>query len=311
MTQSGSLPAPQDISDAAALLADHIRTTPVVEVDAADLGVVDGPGSLQLKLELLQQSGTFKARGAMHALLRSPPAADGVVAASGGNHGVAVAWAAGRLGMPAHIFVPEVSAPAKVERLRSLGAQVHQIGSEYVEALEASMEFVEQHDVVTVHAYDQFEVMAGAGTMSRELARQAAPDTVVMSCGGGGLSGGAARWFGGQVRLIVVETELTPTYASAVAAGEPVDVDVSGVGADALGARRLGALGWQALSSVGAESALVTDDEVLDAMAGLWETCRLRVEPAAAAALAALRSGRVAIEPDERVAVVICGANVA
>lgn len=304
-------PTRLDIEKAAARLAGRIRTTPIIELAAADLGVDASLSPVTLKLEHLQQSGTFKGRGAMHALLCSEAAADGVVAASGGNHGVAVAWAAGELGMPAHIFVPHVSAPAKVALLRRYGAHVHQVGSEYSESLEASQAFIADHDVVTVHAYDQFEVMAGAGTLAREIDLQTECDTIVVACGGGGLAGGTASWFGTAVRLVLVETRLTPTYATARARGGPSDVRVSGVGADALGARRLGDLGWSALSASSAESVLVDDADVVIARDRLWSSCRLAVEPAGAVALAALQTRPDLFEPDERVLAVVCGANVA
>lgn len=312
-----SPPTRDDIERAAALLAGRIRRTPLMEIDAGDLGVASGPPQLMLKLEQTQHSGSFKARGALHALLTSEPAPDGVVAASGGNHGVAVAWAARSLGLVANIFVPEIAAPAKVERLSGLGAIVHQVGADYSESLEAAEVFSEERAVTTVHAYDQFAVMAGAGTLARELDRQAAGfdtagfDTVVVACGGGGLAGGLSSWWGTSKRLVVAETFETATYSGALRQGGPVDVAVSGVAADALGARRLGRLGWEALTAAAAESVLVTDDAVIDAQGVLWDECRLRVEPSGAAALAALRAGAIRCGERERILVVLCGANVA
>jgi threonine dehydratase len=302
---------PADIEAAAGRLDGRIRRTPVFELDGSDLGVVGGASLLVLKLEQLQHAGSFKARGALNALLCADRAADGVVAASGGNHGVAVAWAARRLGIPANIFVPEIAAAAKIDRLEQLEATVHRLGREYSESLAAAEHFAAHHEVASVHAYDQPEVMAGAGTLARELDDQAPDlDTVVVACGGGGLAGGLASWWGTARRLVVVETGGTPTFARALDAGGPVDVEVGGVGADALGARRLGTLGWEALTAVGAESVLVEDAEVLAAQELLWRECRLRVEPAGAAALAALRSDRVELSRTERVAVIVCGANV-
>ena len=278
------------------------------EVRGSDLGLADSGLSLCLKLEHLQHSGSFKGRGALNALLTNDPAPDGVVAASGGNHGAAVAWAAGVTGQAANIFVPEVAAAAKVELLVQLGAVVHQTGALYSDALASSEAFAAGRAVTTVHAYDQLEVMAGAGTVGLEIAADLpAVETIVVACGGGGLAGGIASWFGPSIRLIVAETEGTPTYAEARRRGGPVDVDITGVGADALGARRLGALGWQALSSVDAESVLVSDSAVERSRARLWNRCRLRVEPAAAAAVAAACqvSGDLG-----RTCIVLCGANV-
>jgi threonine dehydratase len=281
-------------------------------IDAADLGVSCGASQLLLKLEQTQHSGSFKARGALHALLTAEQAPDGVVAASGGNHGVAVAWAARSLGLAANIFVPDIAAAAKVDRLRRLDAVVHQVGVEYSESLAAAHRFTQDKSVTTVHAYDQFEVIAGSGTLARELDEQTghAFDTVVVACGGGGLAGGLSSWWGSAKRLLLVETTGTATYSAALAHGGPVDVSVAGVAADALGARRLGDLPWAALSRTSAESVLVGDEAVAAAQQVLWDEVRLRVEPAAATALAALRVGAVECSPDERVAVVLCGANV-
>jgi len=298
------------ITAAASRLAPHIRTTPVIDVLASDLGV-DAPGALALKLEHLQHTGSFKARGALNALLTAEVGRDGVVAASGGNHGVAVAWAAARIGRPANVFVPEIAAPAKVAALRDHGAEVHQAGAEYSVALAAAEDWSSTRDVTRVHAYDQTEVVTGAGTLAAELDAQCPDlDTIIVACGGGGLSGGLSSWFGDGRRIVVVETHETPTYASAVRAGQPVDVAVSGVGADALGARRLGDVGWNALRAVGAESVLVGDDAVLEAQNVLWRAVRLRVEAAGATALAALRVGAIELRESERVGVVVCGANV-
>ncbi len=281
----------------------------MVEVDAADLGV-DGVDRVHLKLEFTQHGGSFKARGALHALLTSGHADRGVVAASGGNHGVAVAWAARTLGVTAHIFVPEIAAPAKVAALAALGAQVHQEGRDYSEALAAAGRFDPAGDLATVHAYDQVEVIAGAGTLAREIDDQVGlPDTVVLATGGGGLAGGAACWWGSAVRVVAVETEGTPTFAAALAAGEPVDIEVSGIGADALGARRIGALAWTSMRAAGATSAVVSDQDVVEAQRVLWERCRLLVEPAGATGLAALRRGVVPSLGGQRVVVVLCGAN--
>ena len=310
MTAHAAPVSRDDIARAADRLGAHIRRTPTFEVRGSDLGLVDPSQALTLKLEHLQHSGSFKGRGALNALLTSDPAPDGVVAASGGNHGIAVAWAARETHQKANIFVPEVAASAKVERLVQLGAAVHQTGALYSDALAAAEAFAASRDVATVHAYDQFEVMAGAGTVGLEIDAQVPEvETIVVACGGGGLAGGIASWFGPAVRLVVAETEGTPTYAEARRQGGPVDVDITGVGADALGARRLGALGWQALSSIDAESVLVSDASVEESRAHLWDRCRLRVEPAAAAAVAAARVASASADLG-RTCIVVCGANV-
>ena len=312
-SSASGLPARRDVLAASGLLEGRVRRTPVIDVACDDLGVARS-GSLALKLELLQHSGSFKARGALHALLHAPPGAQHVITASGGNHGAAVAWAAAQLGFRADIFVPVIAAPAKVEVLRRFGARVHQVGADYAASLAASQELSEGMTAVSVHAYDQHEVMCGAGTVGLELAEQVpGVDVVVVACGGGGLAGGIAAALGGQADIVVVETSLTPAYAAAVSAGEPVDVEVGGVGADALGAPRVGDLAWAVLQQHGARSVLVDDARVLEAQRGLWDELRLRVEPAAAAALAALRDPEVAADlalGDARVAVVVCGANV-
>lgn len=296
-----------DIEAAADRLAGVVRRTPVAEVDAEDLGTT---GRIWLKLEQLQHSGTFKARGAANALRSQDVPPGGVLAASGGNHGAAVAWAAERLGHRATIVVPAVTAAVKVARLRAYGATVEVVPGVYADALAAARRRAEAGDVLSVHAYDEPAVVAGAGTLGPELAQQVPDlDTVVVACGGGGLAGGLASWFGRGARLVVVEAPGTATYAAARAAGRPVDVEVSGPTADALGATRLGRLGWRALSAVDAPSVVVADDEVLGARRLLWDRLRLVVEPAAAAAVAALTTGAYRPAPGERVAVVVCGAN--
>lgn len=265
---------------------------------------------MTLKLEQLQCSGTFKARGASNFIASMPIGDAGVVAASGGNHGAAVAWAARRAGHRATIFVPTISSPAKVERLRSYGADVRQVGAVYAESLEASRAFEEASGATPIHAYDHPVVLAGAGTTGAEFIDQAPDlDSMFVACGGGGLAGGIASAVGESVEVVVCETETTNAYAAAVAAGRPVDVEVSGLATDALGATRIGGLPWQSLSAVGAPSALVSDRELQDAQDFLWEEFRLVVEPSAAAPMAALRTGRVDIEPGSHVGVLLCGAN--
>jgi threonine dehydratase len=312
MTTIGTAVTPQDIERAMAAISPYVRRTPVIELPGDEFGIAPELGAtLVVKLEFMQRSGAFKARGATHYIATQPIAPTGIVAASGGNHGAAVAWAAQRLGHAATIFVPTTSAPAKVARLVQYGATIHQVGDVYDDALAASREFLAEHAATSIHAFDDPVVMAGAGTCAMELDGQAGHlDAVLLACGGGGLSGGAAAWFGDRVEIVACETHRTPTYADAVEAGTPVDVDVGGVAADALGATRLGATPWKALSAVGAGSALVSDDELVTAQDLLWDRLRLAVEPAAAAPIAVLRQGRW--QPRitrSRIGIVLSGAN--
>lgn len=308
-----------DIDDAAARIAPLVRTTPVITVPGRELGV---EGTISLKLELLQHSGSFKARGATSFLLEADARPDGVVAASGGNHGAAVAWAARELGRPANIFVPTISAEAKVERLRHYGATVHQVGAVYAEALAASEAFLTDHDATAVHAYEHELVVAGAGTTGREFEAQAPPlDAVLVACGGGGLVAGVATWFapagaepGNGDRgpaVVACETEGTAAYARALDAGQPVDVEISGIAADALGATRIGTTAWNQLRAAGTTGVVVTDDDVVAARALLWDRFRIVTEPSAAVPVAALLSGAFVVHPDQHVGVIVCGANTA
>jgi threonine dehydratase len=301
--------SPEHITEAAARLGPFVRATPCLTVDGAEL---DATGTLILKLELLQHSGSFKARGASNFLLATDVGEAGVVAASGGNHGAAVAWAAQRLGHRATIFVPTIASPAKVERLRSYGAEVHQVGEVYADALAASNEHVAATGATPIHAYESELVMAGAGTTGLELDAQAPDlDTVLVACGGGGLVGGVATWFGGRgrSRVVACETEGTACYARALDHGGPVDVEVTGLAADALGATRIGELAWGQLRAVEATSVVVDDESVARARAVLWDRFRIVTEPAAAVPVAALLSGAVTPGPDDRVGVIVCGAN--
>jgi threonine dehydratase len=279
------------IANAAQRLNGHIVSTPVQSLNGEALGV---PYRLTLKLENLQHSGSFKARGALNALLCAEVGSDGVIAASGGNHGAAVAWAARSLQYPANIFVPSVISSRKLEKLKSYGAR----------------QFTLDRNCVELHAYDQAEVVSGAGTIAMEIDAQV-PDatTVIVACGGGGLAGGLATWWGTSKRLIAVETEGTQSWAKARAAGEPVDIEVSGLAADSLGARRIGDLGWNALVSSRAESVVVSDQETAAAQGVLATEFGVPSEPAAAAGLAGLLSGKIAISPHEHGVLVICGAN--
>ena len=259
----------------------------------------------------MQRSGTFKGRGAFNLLLsRSVPEA-GVVAASGGNFGAAIAYAARALGHHATIFVPEVTSAAKQAKLRSLGAELIVTGAFYTDALAASKQRVAETGALFAHAYDQVEVVAGAGTCGRELAAQLPDvDTVLVATGGGGLIGGIATWFGRSARVISVESEQTSTLASALAAGEPVDVELGGIAADALGATRIGEIGFAAAQRWVDRALLVSDEAIITAQRALWDQLRIASEPASAAPLAALLAGAYVPGDNERVCVLVCGANV-
>ena len=298
-----------DIEAAALRIAPHVRVTPTIHLAAGAFGLAV---PLVLKLELLQHTGSFKPRGAFNRLLSTsvPPA--GVIAASGGNHGVAAAYAARQLGHSAEIFVPETASPVKVERLRRYGAHVTQVGTRYADALAASASRARASGALVVHAYDQPEVVAGQGTVGRELEEQApALDTVLVAVGGGGLIGGVAAWYAGagRARVVSVEPEGAPTLASALAAGRPVSVDVRGVAMDSLGASQVGELAF-AIAEHHVERALLVDDgAIVAAQRALWEELRLVTEPGGATALAALLSGAYCPAPGERVAVIVCGSN--
>jgi threonine dehydratase len=304
-----ALPSRGDIEAAAARLAPYVRTTPVLTVDPADLGLNDRRAPVVLKLEMVQHSGSFKARGAhLHLLAPDLPPA-GVVAASGGNFGAAVAYAARRLGVPATVFIPDSSAPAKHDRLRALGAAVEVVPGVYDDALAASRQRAADSGARFLHAFDQPEMITGSGTLAAELAGQADVDRVVVAVGGGGLVGGVAAWYRGDTLVTGVETAGCRTLAAALAAGHPVEVAVTGIGTDALGARRVGDLPFASASRWVDRVVVVDDEDVFDAQRRLWSTLRLATEPAGAAALAALTTGALA-DPGERVAVVLCGANV-
>jgi threonine dehydratase len=301
------------VEGAAKRIAGHVRSTPVLVLEPGALGL---PGRLTLKLEVHQHAGSFKARGAVHRLLTAG-AGPGttVVAASGGNHGVAVAWAAARIGCIPEIYIPSVSSPAKVARLRAFGADVRVAGAEYADAAAAALARTAElaaagRRVVEVHPYDHPDVVAGAGTLGRELDHQAPGlDTVVVAVGGGGLLAGTGAWFGGRVRLVAVEPERCPTLTTALAAGQRVDVGVSGIGADALGARRIGAIAFATARELDVTAVTVPDDAIVAAQRLLWEELRVLGEPAGVASLAGLLAGAYGPEPGERVGVVLCGAN--
>jgi threonine dehydratase len=286
----------------------YIRRTPTVEVDGADFGV-DGV-TLVLKLELLQHSGSFKARGAFTNLLRRevPPA--GVVAASGGNHGAAVAYAAKRLGKPARIFVPTVASPAKLDRIRGYGADLIVTGDRYADALAASEQWAAQSGALPIHAYEQMETLLGQGTVGLEFEEQdPALDSVLVAVGGGGLIGGIAAWYSGRTKVVGVEPELAPTLAMAMAAGHPVDAPAGGIAADSLAPRRVGELMFPIAQAYVSEVVLVSDHAIAAAQAALWNVLRVVAEPGGAAALAAVISGRYRASRGERVGVLVCGGN--
>jgi threonine dehydratase len=286
----------------------HVRTTPVVEADAADFGLA--PARLTFKLELLQHSGSFKARGAFaNLLLRKVPEA-GVVAASGGNHGVAVAYAAMRLGVKARIFLPTVSSPAKIQSIRAYGAELVVGGERYADALEASQAWISASGAMPVHAYDQEETLLGQGTLAREFLSQAPDlDTLLVAVGGGGLIGGTASWCAGDVRVIGVEPDGAPTLFKALLAGRPVDAEAGSIAADSLAPRRVGELMFPIAQALVERVVLVTDDAIRAAQQSLWSTLRVVAEPGAAAPFAALLSGVYVPAKGERVGVIVCGGN--
>lgn len=294
-----------EIEAAATRIEGHVRRTPVTSLQI-------GKHGLEIKMEQLQHTGTFKARGAFNALIKGPVPKGGVVAASGGNHGAAVAYAAARLGIPARIFVPEIAGPAKIALIERAGAALTVVPGTYAEALAAALAHERATGAMQVHAYDSPETVAGQGTCLREWESQGlAADTVLIAVGGGGLIGGAMAWLGGRRKLVGVEPVTASALNAALAAGAPVDVEVSGVAANALGARRIGEICFSLARQSGLTSVLVTDAAILDAQRLLWHEARLLVEPAGATALAALISGAYVPAPGERVAVLLCGANLA
>jgi threonine dehydratase len=292
-----------EIRAAAERIRGRVRHTPTVDVESAAFG-----HPVTLKLEHLQHTGSFKPRGTFNRLLSHRIPASGVIAASGGNHGLAVAYAARELGVPAEVFVPLTSSPVKVRRLKGYGAQVTQVGQQYAEAYAASQERAAATAALVVHAYDDPEVQAGQGTVGLELAAREV-DTVVVAVGGGGLIGGVASWYAGTATIVAVEPTRAATLADAMAAGAPTDVEVGGVAADSLGARRISALTLETALAAGVRSVLVDDAAILDARQKLWDELRLAVEAGGATALAALTSGAYRPAPGERVAVIVCGAN--
>lgn len=297
----------QDIDAAAARIAPHVVRTPVMEVSGFGL-----PHAVEMKLEQVQHTGSFKARGAFNTLLSCDVPAAGLVAASGGNHGAAVAYAAHALGHRAAIFVPEMAGPAKIGLIRRTGADLHVVAGEYANALSAAQAHEAETGAMQIHAYDAPATVAGQGTCLREWEDQGlAADTVLIAVGGGGLIAGALAWLRGARKVVAVEPETSCALNAALKAGEPVDVEVSGVAANALGARRIGRICFDLVRAFDTPSVLVRDDAITAAQRALWQERRQLVEPAGAAALAALMSGAYVPAPGERVAVLVCGGNIA
>jgi threonine dehydratase len=296
------------IEAASARIAPHIRRTPVVAVDGDDFGL---PGvRLVFKLEFLQHAGSFKTRGAFNSLLTREIPVAGVVAASGGNHGAAVAYAAMRMAKPATIFVPSVASPAKMEQIRGYGARLEIAGERYDDALLASEKWVERSGSAAIHAYDQWETLQGQGTVGREFEEQAPElDALLVAVGGGGLIGGIAAWYAGRVAVIGVEPEAAPTLTRALQAGEPVDSPAGGIAADSLAPKRVGTLMFPIAQRHVARTVLVSDDAIREAQRALWKTLRIVAEPGGAAALASLMSGAWKPKAGETVGVLLCGAN--
>ena len=291
-----------------ALIRPYIRRTPVVEVDGADFGL-DGV-RLVFKLELLQHSGYFKARGAFTNLLQREIPAAGVVAASGGNHGAAVAFAAHRLGKPARIFVPTVASPAKLERIRVYGADLVVIGDRYADALAASEVWAAESGALPIHAYEQVETLLGQGSVGLEFEEQAPVlDAVLVAVGGGGLIGGIAAWYGGRTKVVGVEPELAPTLERALAAGRPVDAPAGGIAADSLAPKRVGELMFPIAQSYVSGVVLVPDQAIEAAQSALWNVLRVVAEAGGAAALAAVLSGRYVARRGDRLGILVCGGN--
>ncbi len=295
------------------IIRPYIRRTPIIEADAADFGLASVP--LTFKLELCQHAGSFKARGAFTNLLTRPVPKAGVVAASGGNHGLAVAYAAMKLGKPAKIFVPTVSSPEKIAKIRACGADLVVTGDLYADALAASERWAEESGALRVHAYDQIETLLGQGTLGLEFEQQAPDlDTLFIAVGGGGLIGGVAAWYAshvvsGKIKIIGVEPETAPTLAYALKAGKPVDSPAGGIASDSLAARRVGELMFPFAQKYVERVVVIPDESIQQAQELLWSTLRVTAEPGGAAAFAALVSKLYVPRPDERVGVVLCGGN--
>lgn len=301
------LPNRSDVESAAARLGEKVRHTPLLVVHGDELGV---PFRVVLKLELLQHTGSFKARGALNSVMSLDPSVGGVVAASGGNHGAAVAWAAARAGLTADIFVPATATPAKLERIQEYGARMHPVDGDVGDALEACRELSERSGLPVVHPYDTFETVCGAGTLGLEVV-EAVPGAalVLLACGGGGLYAGTVAALGDSVPVTPVESELCPHLHVARGAGHPVPHASGGAAADALGPPQIGRLAFETAARRGVTSLLVTEEELLEARRFLWHRVRVLAEPGASVALAAVMARRVNVEPGATVVVVVSGGN--
>jgi threonine dehydratase len=298
-----ALPSRADIEAAAELIGGRVRRTPVIDVEP---GVFAAEGLLRLKLELLQHTGSFKPRGTFNRVLRAERP-EILVAASGGNHGLAVAHVARDLGLRAEVFVPDGAPAVKVAGIRRLGADVTLAGQTYADAYAASRSRAELPGALGVHAYDDPEVVVGQGTVGWEMSPDV--DTVLVAVGGGGLLAGIATWWHGKARVVAVEPTSAPTLHAALRAGRPVDVEVGGLAADSLGASRIGAHGFAVARAAGVASVLVDDDAIAAARGALWRELKVAAEPGGATALAALTSGTYRLGAGERVAVIVCGGN--
>jgi threonine dehydratase len=296
------------IAAAEKIIRPHVRRTPILEVSGADFRL--DSISLIFKLEFLQHAGSFKTRGAFTNLLTRDVPKAGVVAASGGNHGVAVAYAAGKLGIPAKIFVPTVASADKIDRIRRSGADLVITGDRYADALAASEAWLAQSGAMSIHAFNQRETLLGQGTVGLEFEQQYPRlDTLLVSVGGGGLIGGIASWYGSKIKLIGVEPEAAPTLSNALNAGHPVDSPAGGIAADSLAPKRVGELMFPVAQTYVEKVILVNDHEIAQAQEALWSVLRVVTEPGGATAFAALLSARYQPKPGERVGVLLCGAN--
>jgi threonine dehydratase len=307
MTTEGAITREQ-IKATERVIRPHVRQTPVIEVDGAEFGLAST--TIVFKLELLQYSGSFKPRGAFtNMLMREVPKA-GVVAASGGNHGAAVAFAAMKLQQPARIFVPSIASPAKIKRISEYGAELVISGERYADALAASEAWVAQSGALAIHAYEGIETLLGQGTLALELERQYPRlDSLLVAVGGGGLIGGVASWYANKVKIVGVEPEGAPTLKHALQAGRPVDAPAGGIAADSLAPKRVGELMFPIAQRYVENVVLISDAEIVKAQKTLWESLRVVAEPGGAAAFAALLSGRYRPEPEERVGILVCGGN--
>jgi threonine dehydratase len=299
---------PEHISSTYALIREHVRHTPMLRADMKDFGAPALP--ISFKLELLQHSGSFKVRGAFASLLTRQVPAAGVVAASGGNHGAAVAYAAKQLGVRATIFVPSVASPAKIDLIRSYGAELVVGGDRYADALAASETYVAESGALPIHAYDQVETLLGQGTLGKEI-EEDLPEltTLLVAVGGGGLIGGITFWFTDRIKIVAVESDGAPTLRDAFRAGRPVDAPAGGIAADSLAPKRIGELMFPLAQKYLQPPVLVSDDEIRQAQKALWDGMRIVAEPGGAAAFAALLSGKYVPSAQEKVCVLVCGGN--